>query len=362
MRALDLMLIESLYAVLLGEAEWEGFLKLLVSERIDGRAVLMVHGNMGRAMGRLAIASGVDEKQARDYADYYSKVNPWLTETVLQGEARAQADHEVITREALHKTEYFADYLQPNGMYGSAGINISRRGGETTTLSMIFGDREPEAASEAAAVLERLRPTLLRVAQHYIRQAGVQTPERLGPDILDRLDIGTALIGQGGVPSGLSAAAERLGAEFDLFTLNAAGRLVFRDPVLQARLEAMLRRDYEGPPELVWPRPQFRLTLYRAGRDVMSDLLCGPMVGLLLEPAQTWVMQARQDELRDRFRLTRAEMRVLEGMMAGGSIRVLAEEVGRSPETIRTQIKSLLHKTGCESQTALLAMLARPVP
>ena len=62
--------------------------------------------------------------------------------------------------------------------------------------------------------------------------------------------------------------------------------------------------------------------------------------------------------LKDLYGLTEAESRVAHGLFHTGDLREVAEEAGVTINTVRTQLKSLLHKTGVNSQVKLVLKIA----
>jgi DNA-binding CsgD family transcriptional regulator len=59
------------------------------------------------------------------------------------------------------------------------------------------------------------------------------------------------------------------------------------------------------------------------------------------------------------FRLTPAEARVCELLLAGEPVEHLAETLGISYETARNTLKRVFHKTDCHRQGELIALLSR---
>jgi DNA-binding CsgD family transcriptional regulator len=55
---------------------------------------------------------------------------------------------------------------------------------------------------------------------------------------------------------------------------------------------------------------------------------------------------------------SRAEIRAAQGLLAGNSIDDLATDLGLSRETIRSQVKAVLAKTGTSRQADLIALLS----
>ena len=60
---------------------------------------------------------------------------------------------------------------------------------------------------------------------------------------------------------------------------------------------------------------------------------------------------------RDEF--TNMELKVLRVASKGRSYKMIGEELGISPETVKSHIAHLLEKTGCENKAELALMAAR---
>lgn len=86
------------------------------------------------------------------------------------------------------------------------------------------------------------------------------------------------------------------------------------------------------------------------------------------EDGQTEVVQFRtvqaswsttiQNALRKAFELTDAELDLVKFLNRGLSIKEISERKGRSAATLRTQLSSVLHKTGAKSQIALTRIVS----
>jgi DNA-binding CsgD family transcriptional regulator len=68
---------------------------------------------------------------------------------------------------------------------------------------------------------------------------------------------------------------------------------------------------------------------------------------------------ATAETLRTLFRLTGAEVKLAAALLEGKSLTEAANlnQVGR--ETVRSQLKSILHKTGTRRQSALIGLLVK---
>lgn len=67
----------------------------------------------------------------------------------------------------------------------------------------------------------------------------------------------------------------------------------------------------------------------------------------------------REELLRSMFQLTPAEIRIASALMSGRGLQELAEEFGITYETARTHMKNILHKTGVNRQSELIALIGR---
>lgn len=81
----------------------------------------------------------------------------------------------------------------------------------------------------------------------------------------------------------------------------------------------------------------------------------GPDVLYLEETGSSWSDMVEAC-LRDSFDLTASEMQVLAGLCEGQTIAQIAQARGRSVSTLRTQVKSVLRKTGVSSQSQAIRL------
>ena len=76
-----------------------------------------------------------------------------------------------------------------------------------------------------------------------------------------------------------------------------------------------------------------------------------------------WDAQASMERLAARYRLTAAEVRVVEFLGDCGSLPRVADRLGRSYSTVRAQLHSVYAKTGAHGRVALLRLIHdRPRP
>jgi DNA-binding CsgD family transcriptional regulator len=84
----------------------------------------------------------------------------------------------------------------------------------------------------------------------------------------------------------------------------------------------------------------------------------GPAMGILVVTPLGSLQTLPDDLLNGLFDLSPAEIRAANGLLRGKTIDDLAGELGLSRETIRSQVKAVLSKTGTARQSDLVSLLA----
>jgi DNA-binding CsgD family transcriptional regulator len=92
-------------------------------------------------------------------------------------------------------------------------------------------------------------------------------------------------------------------------------------------------------------------------RLAAHDIFANSLAMLFLTPlASSNILTT--DLMRSLFDLTVAETRIAKGLAGGQTLQEIAQEGDVSFNTVRTQLRSILEKTGCKRQPELVALLA----
>ena len=78
-------------------------------------------------------------------------------------------------------------------------------------------------------------------------------------------------------------------------------------------------------------------------RDRQADLLAALPIGVTRSAAAFGT-------------LTKAEMHMLRLIARGGTMKAIAVQVNRSPDTVETHIRAILRKLGCKSRSEAVAL------
>ncbi len=156
--------------------------------------------------------------------------------------------------------------------------------------------------------------------------------------------------------SGTIAAANRAAAQaFGLSDGCSFDRLPF-EPEDRGLLRGEILRIAAGRAEKV---VTLRVRSTRTGSPVIlrvSRIEAERPLALVISTELVWP-EGFDQTVQEAFGLTRAEVEIVQGIALGLPVREIAETRGRSPETVRTQLRSILAKTETHSQSELVRVV-----
>lgn len=351
----DAEFIDLIYAALLGETSWQTFLDRLSANAPDGRTVLFSH-NMSQADEYLAMASCFEGPELAAYAAHYVNLNPWLQHCAARKVGLGIHSDEIISHAQMLQTEFYNDFLAPNGIARSIGVTIDKFGECPLIISTVTSRPDPEMNARFSEQLTRIAPHLQRVARFYRNSPSRWTGFDLGVSLFDSLDVGVVVLGESGVVRTISRTGQQLinGAPV---TVSPLGKLRLHEEDAQSVLQQMLKRSYEGPKTASLFSGGMRLTLISVEKDRLSLLFEGPTVAILIQPQGVAGNAVDLDQFAGAYALTKGERRAVLGIVEGKSVTEIAAEAGLSRETIRTQLKSVYAKTATGGQADLLRLV-----
>lgn len=203
-------------------------------------------------------------------------------------------------------------------------------------------------------VVPHLRRALTTAAR--LREAGLR--DALARGVLRRMGAGVILLEAPDVIVWMNRRARAMLAGGALRIRSH--RLACDDAELQDRLRAALAKaSARGLGSWLRLAPTRAEPAWVAGiwplrPEVPPERVC--FLAVVLAPAEA-PRELSPALVADLLGLTRAEAAVAVGLAAGRDVRTLARRRGVSPETVRSQLKSVLAKTGCARQSELVRLL-----
>jgi DNA-binding CsgD family transcriptional regulator len=266
-------------------------------------------------------------------------------------------EHDLWKQDELDSNPIYRDFLLPLGLGWSAGTALPMPTGDNIVFSLERDFAKGPVERERIGVLDRLRPHLARSALVAARLRLERA--RGAADTLALIGLPAVVLDQDGAVMWANQLAEQLP---DFVHWRANNRMAFIDSAANLLLCEAIRepgaeRAVQSFPvrnsDCTSTRVAHVLPVSGKARDIFER--CRTVV--VLTPVT--LSQAPPVELiRSLFDLTPAEARIARSLSAGETLDDIAETGKVSRNTVRTQLRGVLEKTGCSRQAELVSLLA----
>jgi DNA-binding CsgD family transcriptional regulator len=298
---------------------------------------------------------------------YFRPDNPWTHNTNhLQQPGAVLTDARLAEftgdPNVLRRSTYFNEWMRPQFFRHTMGVTLYAEKSVVANLSWFRPADMPAFGSREVVELETLARHFQRALQFGLRLEKAAQSESLGLGALDSLEDGAALVDEHGVlrhankvvedwlrgGTRLSLSHGRLQARTDAAD-RAFSRLIADTALgLVPHADGIDLADGNGRTLNVKAmRVRGATVRYLPPRTFVLLLFSEPRAGLTLALQQAG----------ERYRLTRAELRLATHLAAGTGLRDAATRCSITYGTARTYLKLLFHKTGTHRQSELVARL-----
>lgn len=268
-------------------------------------------------------------------------------------------DLDVYTREEMDREPVFTEFLRPRGIGWGAATAVQVPNGDTLIFDVERRIETGPVESETIERLDSLRPHLARAGLLSARLAFERV--RAGVLALEHAGLAAGVLGHGGA---LISANPLFEAMIPTVIADRPGRVVLADRSADAlfagALERLRRPGFEAAASLPVAAREGRpplivnlLPIRRAAQDVFANAVA---IMIVIPVVRAQVPTA--ELLQGLFDLTAAEARVARGVADLVPVEQIAAALGVSRETVRSQLKSVMAKTGMPRQGDLAALLA----
>ena len=362
---------EAIDGATLGRGGWDAIPQLL-AKAFPGAMVSFSNDNF--TMGKVSILAvqNIDPDFLSSYVAHFAYVNPWAAHWSAAASGQILIAEELCPSRLFSRTEFYNDWLKPQGIEAAVAIKIDAGRGDLIRLPMHYPQEFAARYDRAAAqVLARVRGNLLRSvelglvlrkqAEAAIARSALVERAPCAAFVVDFTchlrDANQAAVEM--FASGLPAAvrhgrvhlADRIA---DCLFRNNAAALARGLPTERCRIPV---RIGDGN----W-LVSLAVLSAAATTGTLAFLSSHSMLLVLVRDAD--VRKRRTSDLSMlsmQFGLTRAEVLFCERLLYGDSIDEAAAVLGIARETARDRLKAIFHKTGVHRQGELVAMLARSV-
>jgi DNA-binding CsgD family transcriptional regulator len=263
---------------------------------------------------------------------------------------------ELFTSDELSQDEVYSEFYRKRGLDYRAGTIIPMPVGDSVAITIFRNGKQGPMTPDVVAWLDTLRPHLARASM---------TASRIG---LERALAKTAAMQAIGLPAAVLNQRGRLvttNALFDGLVPTLFQDRLHRIAVVDLAADALLadalaaismsQKACSIPVKGSGDRLPTILHLVPV-RGAAHDVFAQSSVLLIATPINR-VAVPTAEVLQGLFDLTPMEARIARGMAEAQSLEAIARAHGVSRETVRTQLKAVLAKTGSRRQSELVALL-----
>jgi DNA-binding CsgD family transcriptional regulator len=373
-------LVDDIYKAALEPGQWSSAVQR-VSELHQCRAALLLTPSTAPKAGGFIFAHGLSAAHLDMWATKYVNHDPWVkvaNEKDVYHEGNVFLSDDLLSREDLEKTVFYREYLTQVdvGSFCTGIVFNGKRTGYAETSCSFFNRLRAPAFTEHDKKLHSLTVTHLSRAlgtMYTLRDAELRLAANMAA--LDRVSAGVLLFGERGNVVFANASASKMLASGNGLAMrvgNAAtdgsGWLQADDADDQARLTRAISEAIAMQP-VVDAHFMSGTAFRRKGRRPLllqlSSLTAGNefsrgereswAIGFLSELGASPRLDPAM--LQTLFSLTAAESALAQAVLGGDSLEQVAAELGVSPNTVKTQLKSIYVKTDTHRQAQLVRLL-----
>ena len=303
------------------------------------------------------------------YLKYYLRLNPFFPAVTFIDPGVIFSGGDVIPHAEFQKTRFFGEWVEPQGFIDVVGVNLYR----FSTSAACFSVRRSKAQG---VVDEEMRRRMALIAPHVRRAVMIgreidrqKSMSTKLSAILDSVTAGAFLVDAAGRVDFTNEAGDALLKDGALLKMRD-GSLTAVDPAANRALRATLAataigNDVSlglGAPSIVLASQSGERFLAHVlplstGARQKASLGYSATAAIFVRRAEIPVVSGVEAVARS-HKLTSSEIRVLQAVGTGGSVREIADALGITSATVKTHLASIFRRTGARRRSDLLRQIA----
>ena len=291
--------------------------------------------------------------------DGWSERDPLLPRAIALNRAGFVTDYDLVSEEEIATNEVYCNFYRKHGIGYRAGTLIPMPSGDSIAIVLPRHQDRGPVPQQVVQLLDGLRPHLARASLAANRLGFEQA--RAQVDALQALGLPGAVLR---TPGRLFAANGLFDALIPSLFQDRAQRITMTDVAADALFAEALDRLALAGGRTVKSIPVAATAAYVPMvlhvipvRGSARDLFTQAVALLVVTPIDRAAVPTAE-VLQGLFDLTPAEARVARGIGQAETIDALADATGVNRETVRSQLKAVLSKTGLSRQQELVSLLA----
>jgi DNA-binding CsgD family transcriptional regulator len=347
---------------------------------LGARVVVARLGSSDAGLGELVFYTGPMPTPQPEYVEYYHKLDPHLAAALAPPTPEARRGilgHEFMDLRAYRRSEFYSDFGRRVGIAHTLGASTRLEDGAPARLGLF----RPETMESFGAAERRLLAALMPHFWRALELSWLRPPldaAAAGLGVLDALARALVVVDEASRVSFANAAAVRLADTADgglrLMRLGPVGRDNLVLSAAHREDAATLAKAIGRVTRRGSPGEALRLRRVGGGRAPGLAALVSPLPARLptfgarpgVAPGLALVIVTDPSQhtppstamLSEVFGLSRSEAAVASALAGGRSADEVARARGTGLETVRSQIRSVLSKTGAVNLRDLERVLA----
>ena len=360
-------ILEALYEAPLNPSCWEEFLKLTAGA-VGGEAAALLMHDFSNTQSLMSMEWGFHPEVARLYSAHYGAIDVWRS-AVTTAPDWIGISERFVPFATLKRTEFYNDLLLPYGIPHGIFAMVQSGATRVANLSVCRSARAGAFEAKDLEIVKFLKPHIQRAYRLHSELATVHTRNAGLLTALNAISTGVILLGSKMQVITMNKAAERTLAANNGLRVGTQG-IRAEHPGESAVLEKLVSEavatsngdGLESAGTMTVSRsdlpPLQVLVSPVRGFDLDSAHLVRAIV-FLNDPVQR--VRPSHDTLRAMFDITPAECRVAMLLADGYAPREIAERLGVSRNTLKSQLASIYRKTGTSRQSQIVRLLLQLV-
>lgn len=357
-------ILDGVYETAVSPNRWPDALQKLGGAFACG-SVALIDRNLRTMQGRVT-TTGIDAASQHEFLEVWSAHDILRRKTKTWRPGAIETDQQILPRSELLASDYYNGFMKPRDMRAVMRLTLAHQDQFLKVITMIRPRSADDFDANAVAQCHVLMPHLQRAAsiRFYTDEAGVMVGTF--SDVLDRSPVGVVLLDRNGKVRFANQSARAMAQTADSFLLRRD-----RLEILNTQDDTCLQRLIAGATDRLDRADAARGGVMRLTRKsgktdftaVVSALAqCGgwaeaaPMVYVLITDA-TANPALPVTTLRQLYKLTLAEARIVERLMTGDSPEQAASALNIKISTARWHLTALYRKTGTKRQAELVRLL-----
>lgn len=339
---------------------WPAALRLL-AEACDASKTVLVQ--QGKSSGEISsIAPFREPAHAERYRRYYHRVNPLWQRAASAPAGTVQTDEMIIPRDEFIQTEFYNDFLIPQGL-GSVLRTVAHV--ENGRQTIIAAHRQRAFDTQDIQLFERLTPHLQRAVEINVILANLHMNSKACAEALNQLEHGVLFVDEDGGVVFANDEADRLftAGVLRLVDGNLSALSVAETKQLRALIAECAQNDIEADVghtfSLARERSDMPVSLQVMPLRLELDpiFLSARPVAIIFASDPDRKTKQLISKITKQFGLTAAEAAVAREILTGRGLQAAADRLKVTRATARTHLAHVFAKTGTKRQAELVHLL-----